>query len=306
MIFSVIVPTFNRPDSLRRCLAALARLKFAKASYNVIVVDDGGSVDLLGIIAAFEPIMNTSLIRQCNAGPACARNTGARHSISRFLAFTDDDCEPSENWLCALQESLEASPDALIGGRVINGLSGNRYAVASQIVYDYCYLHLNSYLEKATFFSSNNLALAKDLYDRLGGFDVTFKFPAGEDRDFCDRFMGLGWKLKCAPDATVVHYHQMGLHGFWRQHFGYGRGGCAYAIARRRRNRGHFPFGGWRFHLGLVFAPFHRARHEGALRLSALTFLSQAAVLAGYATEALHMFAPSDRLRTADPSGNSF
>ena len=44
MMFSVIVPTFNRPDPLQRCLAALDRLAYPKNEYEVIVVDDGGSI----------------------------------------------------------------------------------------------------------------------------------------------------------------------------------------------------------------------------------------------------------------------
>ena len=82
------------------------------------------------------------------------------------------------------KSSLEAQPDTLIGGRVANGLAENRYAEASQLIFDFCHLHFNCNSNKASFFSSNNLALPKSLFDRVGGFDSTFKLSAGEDRDF--------------------------------------------------------------------------------------------------------------------------
>jgi GT2 family glycosyltransferase len=293
MFFSVIVPTFNRPDSLRRCLAALAHLRFPRGDYNVIVVDDGGSVDLRDIVATFEPRVSVTLIRQSNGGPARARNTGAMKATGRFLVFTDDDCQPTEGWLCALRQTFEANRDAVIGGRVINGLLANRYAIASQIIDDYCRSYFNRDLTEPTFFPSNNLALRKELYERIGGFDATFKLNAGEDRDFCERCLGHGLKLVNSPDAIVAHCHQMGLRGFWRQHFNYGRGGWSYSVAHRKRNRGHVRFKGLRFHFGLALAPLRMTQAGSALRLSALTFLSQIAVAAGYATEALYPFAPS-------------
>jgi GT2 family glycosyltransferase len=284
MFFSVIVPTFNRPTSLQRCLAALSRLSYAKNEYEVIVVDDGGSADIGEAVAAAQSEMNVSLIRQVNCGPASARHNGAQYANGDFLAFTDDDCEPSAEWLDGLKAALQAKPDALAGGRVVNGLAGNPYAEASQSISEFCYSHFNRESNNGKFFESNNIALAKVLYRRVG-FDETYPLNVSEDRDFCDRWLASGLKMMCAPKAIVVHRHQMGFVKFCRQHFSYGRGAWAYSVSRIRRNRGRVPFEGWRFHLGLVLSPFRRARFGRAVRLSNLIFLTQMIVVAGYVWE---------------------
>jgi GT2 family glycosyltransferase len=285
MTFSVIIPTFNRPKQLGQCLAALSRAAYPKDQYEVIVVDDGGSADLGPVVAPVQDALNVRLIRQRHSGPASARNNGAARATGRLLAFTDDDCEPDGNWLRALRHALESRPEALVGGRVINALTENVYAVASQMIIDYCFAHFNADPANARFFSTNNIAVAAELYRQAGGFDRSFRF-ASEDRDFCDRWLSRGLKLALSPEAVVLHRHAMDLRGFWRQQFAYGRGARVYATARRRRGAGPVPFEGWRFHLGMLAAP--------TVNLCALALMSQTAVAAGYAWEWL-------RLLTAGP-----
>lgn len=276
MRFSVIVPTFNRPDALRQCLAGLARSAYPQEEFEVIVVDDGGSAALGPVVGEFEDRMQVRLTRQSNAGPAAARNYGASLASGRFLAFTDDDCEPAENWLDALQRVLDAKPMALVGGRVVNGLPWSVCASASHRIVDHFVSHYNADPENARFFTSNNMALAAGLYREAGGFDGSFTRAAAEDREFCDAWLGRGWKLVCAPEAVVVHRHEMDLGGFWRQQYSYGRGAFLYAAARSRRGAGPVPFEGWRVHLALLAA---------SPRMSALAALSQFAMLMGYARE---------------------
>ena len=299
LLFSIIVPTFNRPTSLQRCLRALARLSYPKNEYEVIVVDDGGSADIGEVIAATQSEMKVSMIRQGNCGPACARHNGARHASGDFLAFTDDDCEPSTDWLKGLKAALQMSPEALVGGRLVNGLAGNLYAEASQSISEFCYSHFNREGNKENFFESNNIAMAKVLYQRVG-FDETYPLNVSEDRDFCDRWLANGLKMVCAPNAMVVHHHQMGFRGFCRQHFNYGRGAWAYSVSRIRRNRGRVPFEGWRFHLGLILSPFRNARFSRAVRLSGLICLTQMVVVAGYAWERFVFQSPQRQARHTD------
>src|SRR5690606_19121212 len=72
--FSIIIPTYNRPAPLHQCLAALRRQAYPPDAVEVIVVDDGSRKRLEPVVASFPGVR---LIRQVNAGPAAARNTGA-------------------------------------------------------------------------------------------------------------------------------------------------------------------------------------------------------------------------------------
>jgi GT2 family glycosyltransferase len=285
MKFSVVIPTFNRPQNLARCVQALSRLDYPKDEFEVIVVDDGGSSDIEPALETHPTNMHLRLLRQPNSGPAAARNNGAAHARGGVLAFIDDDCEPHKDWLRALDAGLDRFPDALIGGRVVNGLPLNPNDTASQEIIDFLGEHFNRDPERGRFFPSNNIAVAAELFRQIGGFNPDFWRSASEDRDFCDRWLGQGWRLVSVPDAVVVHFRNMTLPGFWKQHLVYGRGAFSYATARRRRSNGPVPFEGWRFHAGMILAPLRRSLQPTSFYLSFLILVSQVAVVIGYSSE---------------------
>jgi GT2 family glycosyltransferase len=284
--FSITIPTYNRPRDLARCLAALARLEYPRDEFEVIVVDDGGGVNLEPIAEAHRLAIQLTVVRQPNRGPATARNNGAAHAGGQFLVFLDDDCQPSEGWLRALDTSVSGAPDALIGGCVLNGLPRNPNDSASQAITDFLHQHFNRDPELGRFFPSNNIAVSAELYRQIGGFDIAFTRSASEDRDFCDRWLRRGWRLVAAPDAVVLHHRNMSFRGFWKQHFLYGCGAYSYAMARRQRNAGPVPFEGWRFHAGMITSPLRHSFRPRSFYLSFLILVSQFAVVAGYASEA--------------------
>ncbi|MCP5099867.1 MAG: glycosyltransferase family 2 protein, partial [Chloroflexi bacterium] len=131
-LFSIIIPTYNRPQQLERCLNAIAQLDYPTDQFEVIVVDDGGKRPLTPIVERITQPIQIRLITQANQGPATARNRGAAEANGRYLAFTDDDCMLDVNWLTALATQFEQTPSALIGGRTINALPQNMYAETSQ------------------------------------------------------------------------------------------------------------------------------------------------------------------------------
>lgn len=234
MEFTIVVPTYNRPQQLADCLRAIAEMDYPRERFETIVVDDGSTVSLEAVVAPFRSQMNVQLIRQANAGPAAARNTGAAHARGKFLAFTDDDCTPTPNWLFILERELTAEPNRMVGGRVVNGLTENIYASASQLIIDLVYAHYNADPLCARFCASNNLALPKEAFHALGGFDPTFR--TSEDRDLCDRWLLMGNRLIYARDAVVYHWNHLNLRSFWRQHFEYGRGAFRFNRAHARRS----------------------------------------------------------------------
>ena len=285
MKFSVVIPTFDRPGDLLRCLAALARIDYPKHEFEVIAVDDGGSADLDTLVAPFGTELNLRLLRQPNQGPAAARNFGASQAAGSFLAFIDDDCEPQAGWLLALDAAVAGAPQGLIGGHVVNGLPRNPYSAASQEIVDFLHSHFNRDPQHGRFFPSNNIVVAARPFREIGGFDAAFRRSASEDRDFCDRWLRRGWHLVSAAEAVVVHNRAMSFRTFCKQHFLYGRGAFRYAEARRKRNGGPVAFEGWRFHLGMVTAPLRRSITPSAVYRSFLILVSQFAVVIGYFRE---------------------
>ncbi len=230
---SVVIATADRPGPLARCLAAVAALEHPRDALEVIVVDDGGSIHP-------QPVdgLRVRLLRRERGGPGAARNDGAQAAEGELLAFTDDDCLPEPGWLRALcAASAESPPGTMIGGRTVNALAANRFAGTSQHIQDLVYAHYNRDAERARFFATNNLAVPRDAFLALGGFDVA-AFPfASEDRDLCDRWRASSRDLRSASDAVVHHAHDLDLRGFVRQHVAYGRGAARYHRARPPRDR---------------------------------------------------------------------
>jgi len=281
-IFSIIIPTYNRPEQLATCLEALTRLDYPRDCFEVIIVDDGSPMCLDSVLSPFKEQLTAELIRQDNAGPAAARNTGSIHAKGQFLAFTDDDCLPAPNWLQALGQGFTTFPNAVLGGYTLNKLSDNIYSETSQLLLAYIYAYYNSELDQAHFFASNNLALAANHFHFLGGFDTTFPLAAAEDREFCDRCLKKRYRLVYLSAAQVDHAHHLNLGSFWRQHFNYGRGAFHFHHIRSQRGSKKIQVEPLSFYLKLLIYPLRHRSVVVGLILSSLFFVSQVANVAGF------------------------
>lgn len=98
---SVVIPTYNRRDSLRVTLDGLARQTYPADCFEAVVVSDGstdGTDALLSEYAAASPFA-LRLFTQPNAGPARARNRGIDEAWGEVIVFLDDDVEPAPDFL---------------------------------------------------------------------------------------------------------------------------------------------------------------------------------------------------------------
>ena len=279
VIFSVVVPTYQRIEPLDRLLAALAAQQYPVPKFEVIVVDDGGGAPIKTIVRPYESCLNLRLCAQTNSGPAAARNRGVSRARGRFVAFTDDDCAPDPGWLAALERAFATAPEAAIGGALINGVDGNLYSEAGELLVDYLYLRYSPSEFLGGFFLASNLAVPREAFLAAGGFDASMRY--GEDREFCHRWAARGGAFRHAPDAVVRHYHVLHLFSFVRLHYRYGGGT---ALFRDRSSRRGLPPAtmsppGW--YVGLVL---HGMRRRSGWRggvLAALLAMSQACSMAG-------------------------
>ena len=282
--FSIVIPTYARPRQLASCLQSLAELDYPHGRFEVIVVDDGGPVKLEGVVASMRDEIDVTLLTRTHAGPAAARNAGAERARGEFLAFIDDDCRLHAEFLKVLAERFALHPQHAIGGRTLNALPDNLYSRASQLLVDFVYSYYNRNPNQARFFASNNLAVPKDRFLAMGGFDTCFVTAAGEDREFCDRWLTAGHRIFYAPGVVVHHAHPLTFRSFWRQHFSYGRGAFRFHRTRALRQSGCFR-PDLKFYLGLLRCPFLRLQGLKALSVGALMVLSQVASTVGYLWE---------------------
>ena len=281
--YSIVVPTYRRPESLARCLEAIQALRFPRDRFEVLVVDDGSPTPPADIVASVDRSLQARLVSTRHAGPATARNTGARLARGNYLVFTDDDCMPHRDWLDSIDRWTSSTPGALaIGGHTINVLADNVYAEASQGIIDYLYEYFGEHSAPRRFFTSNNLVVRREDFVGVGGFDETFALAAAEDRDFCERWLETGKSLQYASDVMVNHAHTLGFVRFNRQHFNYGRGAFDLHRSRARRGDRSLRIEPLRFYAGLITYPLRRSRSWRAVLLAFLHLWSQVAYVAGY------------------------
>lgn len=195
---SVIVPTWMRPDLLQRCLDALQNQTLARNAYEIIVCDDGPSVQAADVV-------RQALARQPDSpaihyievidtqGPAAARNRGWQQARASIIAFTDDDTVPDPGWLEAGLATMTSGADA-VTGRIVVPLPPR----PSDIELD------AAGLARAEFVTANCF-VRRDALEALGGFDERFRMAWREDSDLHFRLLKGGYRVVRAEDALVVH-----------------------------------------------------------------------------------------------------
>lgn len=279
MDISIVVPTYNRPAQLERCLRSMTELDF-DGQFEVILVDDGGSIDLQNVLDAVSKDLTVKLITIEHSGPSQARNKGVLAARGHAIAFIDDDCTFSRDWLNCMWQHFRQRTNDMLGGHTLNALEDNVYSSASQLLVAYVCNYYSRKPEKGYFFTSNNMFLSKEKFLAVGGFDTRFKSAGGEDREFCDRWRHMGMHLKYVEEATVMHYHNLSLRGFIRQHYNYGHGALLYHQCRQQRQGAHFKIEPINFYWNLIVEAW-RSGSDRPMTKTALLVASQAANAVG-------------------------
>lgn len=244
---SVVVPTHNRRDLLRRCLDSLLRMEYPPSRFEIIVVDNAPADDAAEQLVreAYGP--RVRYVREPVPGSARARNRGLAAAHGRIVAFTDDDVLVDSRWLSALAEAFSTGPAI---GCVTGLIAPAELQTEAQAVlerhngfgkgYDARTWSLHDPPEDPLFpFTAGhfggggaNMAFRTDLLEALGGFDTATGAgtPAhgGEDLLAFFQVIAGGNTLAYQPDAIVWHTQRRSEDALSAQIFAYGCGFAAY------------------------------------------------------------------------------
>jgi glycosyltransferase involved in cell wall biosynthesis len=278
MKFTVIIPTRNRPRALADCLYSFAALDYPIGDWELIVVNDGGEWSFTAVFDQLQTQLPLQLVTIAAAGPASARNAGARLARGDYLAFTDDDCRVSSDWLQQFDIGFAQTGLDALGGQTLNPQAGRVGASASQFLIDFLYDHMQDHTGNALLLVSNNVAYRCEAFAAVGGFDESFPLAAAEDMEISYRLVENGYRQAYYPPAKVWHHHRLGTWGHLRQQFRYGRGACFFEQTHRLTDRRAVRPTANSFYRSLNTA-MHRARLRYRLRL--LLLAGQIAFQAG-------------------------
>ena len=207
---SVIVCTRDRPESCRGTVARL--LESLPANAELVVVDqsrDATTSEVLAVLPGFE---HAAFIRSRRRGLSAARNEGAQAASGGLLLFTDDDCLPDPGWTEAWSESFASSPKVGIGFGQVScpPFDPTKGYTAGFNTRDGLHGMELFQLGAGQVGMGANMALRKEVWQELGGFDEGLgagtRFPAGEDADFAYRALKAGYAIRHLPAARVWHY----------------------------------------------------------------------------------------------------
>ncbi len=197
---SVVVPVFNSENTLRRCLDALFNQSVPKERYEVIVIDDGSTDSTAMAAKSF----HVRYFFQKNAGPASARNLGARESKGAIILFTDADCVAGRDWIKEMTAPFRADT-------AVTAVKGAYRTEQKSIVARFAQLEFEErfeLLKKAPsidMVDTYSAAYRKEVFLGSGGFDTDFPVANNEDTELSYRLSKKGHKMVFNPRAVVCH-----------------------------------------------------------------------------------------------------
>jgi glycosyltransferase involved in cell wall biosynthesis len=111
---SVVIPTYNRPETLERLLIQLAAQTMPPAEFEVVVVDDGSRTAMPQVTVPYR----LTVLQQQNRGAAAARHLGAETAVADVVLFIDDDMAVPPAWLSEHARLHAGDPRAVVLGWV--------------------------------------------------------------------------------------------------------------------------------------------------------------------------------------------
>ncbi len=190
MLISIIIPTCDRFDELRKCLQQIT-CQINIPEIEVIVSDDGQHLAAAWMAKDFPECKWT---RGPGKGPAANRNHAARHAKGTWLLFLDDDVIPDPQLILNYRTVLDRHSG-------IQVLEGATHPDRPQHTFrEHAPVNISGQL-----LWSCNFMIQKALFDAMGGFDERFPFPAMEDVDLRYRIRKQGIKTLFCPEAVVIH-----------------------------------------------------------------------------------------------------
>jgi|GEM_PF-1311902 GT2 family glycosyltransferase len=201
---SIIIPTKNRPDDIKRCLASIAAQ--SRMPDEIIVVDQSSRPYALPQIAGLTHIYDTTI-----NGASAARNVGVRHSRSDILFFIDDDVELLPHTVERLLSAFAAAPDAI--GMQCRDLSPERWGRRGRLYLAIFYRGFFSHrsrkrggVEYLRWLAGFAMAYRRKLFDAGEFFDETLEgYSFGEDWELSQRARRYG-TLQIAEGAELFHH----------------------------------------------------------------------------------------------------
>lgn len=242
---SVIIPTCNRQDILRRCLACLEGQTLPADRFEVLIVDDASDDGTPDFLAGYRPPFFLRVFRQPRrGGPAAARNVAIRAARADVVVFLNDDALLCPEGLAIHLAVQQAAPDAdyAVLGRfdlpeAFTATVWGAVMQHSDLPFNYGPLVTNNFYGYSHYYSCN-ISTPRRALLAAGLFDENFPGPGAEDLDMGRSLMALPTPVPVLyrEDCRSTHQHDLTVADFARM--SRVRGACGVWMFHKRGEKG--------------------------------------------------------------------
>ena len=217
MVFSFIIPVYNRPDEVKELLESFLALN-GNYGYEIVIVEDGSTETSKQVIDSYNTQLNISYYFKENSGPGDSRNYGMTKAKGDYFIILDSDVILPQNYLQEVDKFLNKDYYDCFGGpdaahpsftnlqKAINfamtsflttgGIRGGRQQIQN--------------FQPRSF----NMGLSKKAFMDSGGFG---NIHPGEDPDLSLRLLKMGYKTTLIKEAFVYHKRRISWSKFYKQ-----------------------------------------------------------------------------------------
>lgn len=205
MLFSLIIPVYNRPDEVEELLESLTQSDY-KEDFEIVIVEDGSSIKCEEVVHQYDNRLSISYYYKENSGPGDSRNYGMRKAKGDYFIIFDSDCIIPKEYLSEVNKALKANYVDCFGGpdRALKSFSDIQKAINFAMTSFLTTGGIRGGSEKIDKFQprSFNMGLSRKAFEASNGFG---NIHPGEDPDLSIRLWELGFETKLFPDAYVYH-----------------------------------------------------------------------------------------------------
>lgn len=216
MLFSVIVPVYNRPEEVDELLDSLSLQ--TESDFEVIIVEDGSEIDCKSVVGKYADKLHLSYYAIPNSGPGQARNYGTKHATGKYLLILDSDCILPVEYIHSVKKELDRTNADAFGGpdKALASFTPIQKAINYSMTSFFTTGGIRGQKKKIGKFypRSFNMGIRKEVYDILKGFSP-MRF--GEDIDFSIRIYNAGYKVSLFSEAYVYHKRRNNFKTFFKQ-----------------------------------------------------------------------------------------
>ncbi|MFD1150154.1 glycosyltransferase family 2 protein [Saccharothrix hoggarensis] len=198
---TVVVVTWRGREHITACLDALARQR----PHRTLVVDNASDDGTAALVAA-HPSRPEVLRLPVNRGYAGGLAAALPLVGTRYVAWLNDDATPDDGWLAALEDALDATPDAAAATASMVLPDGSTQSVGVRLTADGHGADLLLAGREVFGFCGGAALLRKDALDHVGGVPAAF-FCYYEDTDTAWRLRLAGHRVLSVGPARVRHRH---------------------------------------------------------------------------------------------------